>query len=189
VLARRATPVRPGGKLAKDAASHERPHAEAASKQPEGHSQLGAGGERRQQADDDADHGEDQRADRVQSSAFAAKGLEFVRRDIRGAWLRLSGAFMRVAKKMTTAATGDAVIRYRLPAVWALRFFAHSTSPVAPRRPYVGLRPLRREGVVRTEEVLPRWPVFFNGVLLSGLLSDHGFEQQANGPWLGRLRI
>jgi hypothetical protein len=61
----------------------------------------------------------------VQPSAFAGKGPEFVRREIRGAWLRLAGAFMRVAKEMTAAAAGDAVIRYRLPAVWALRFFAH----------------------------------------------------------------
>ena len=108
-----------GRRLAKDAASHQRPDAEPASEQPEGHSQLGAGGERRQQADDDADHGEDQRAERVQSSAFAGKGPEFVRRDIRGAWLRLAGAFVRVAKEMTTAAAGDTVIGYRLPAIWA----------------------------------------------------------------------
>ena len=115
----------PGGRLAKDAASHERPDAEAASKQSEGHAQLRPGGERRQQADDDAHDGEDQRAERVQSSPFAGKGPEFVRRDIGDSRLRLVGAFMRVAKEMTTAATGDAVIRYRLSAVWALRFFAH----------------------------------------------------------------
>ena len=58
-------PVRPGGRLAKDPASHERPHAKPASEQPEGHSQLGAGGERHQQADGHADQGEDQRAERV----------------------------------------------------------------------------------------------------------------------------
>ena len=67
----------------------------------------------------------------MEVSAFGAKALEFVCLDIRGAWLRLIGAFMPVAKAITAAAARDAVIRYRLPATRALRFFSHLTSPCA----------------------------------------------------------
>lgn len=131
MLTRRAMPVWPGGKLAKPPPPFQRPHAQPPSEQAEGHSQCGAGGKRRQEAYASARQHEDQRGQRVKACGFGAKALELVRLDIRGAWLRLIGAFMPVAKAITAVAARDAVIRYRLPAARALRFFAHLTSPCA----------------------------------------------------------
>lgn len=98
-------------RLAKDAASQQRPHAKPASKQPESHSQLGAGGERRQQADGHAGHSEDQRAERVQASTFASQDLELLRFGIDPVRPGPVRVFMPIAEAIAALAARDAIVR------------------------------------------------------------------------------